>query len=178
MDERDRAFTEYVHVRASAMLRTAVYLCAGDTAEAEDLVQNTLVRAYASWHRVRDAGSRDAYVRRIMVRLSYRRARSASRRLELDPERPRERSRSGVDQTDAIVDRQALLPFLRELPAQQRAVVVLRFYEDLSERDIADALGCAPGTVKSHASRALATLRARLDAVDHTLEKAKPHDRR
>lgn len=68
MDDRERAFTDYVHARGTTMLRTAVHLCAGDVGAAEDLVQNTLVRTYVSWHQVRDPALRDAYVRRIMVR--------------------------------------------------------------------------------------------------------------
>jgi RNA polymerase sigma-70 factor (sigma-E family) len=156
VDERDRAFTDYVHARAATMLRTAVHLCAGDVAAAEDLVQNTLVRTYVSWNRVRDPGLRDAYVRRIMVRVASRPPRKPMPVAfvpEPVPGRPHE---------ERYVERDALNPYLAALPPKQRAVVVLRYYEDLSEREIAEALGCAPGTVKAHASRALATLRARM----------------
>jgi DNA-directed RNA polymerase specialized sigma24 family protein len=79
VNDRDRAFTDYVHARGAIMLRTAVHLCAGDRSAAEDLVQNTLVKTYVSWHRLRDPALRDAYVRRIMVRLWCRRESTAWR---------------------------------------------------------------------------------------------------
>jgi RNA polymerase sigma-70 factor (sigma-E family) len=154
VSDRDGEFTRYVEARGGALLRTAVFLCAGDRPGAEDLVQATLVRAYVAWNRVRDEGARDAYVRRIMVRESYRRPRGTTGVLTEAPGTP--------DPCGPVEDRLALFPLLAALPRQQRAVVVLRYYEDLSERDIADALGCSPGSVKRHASRALATLRARL----------------
>src|SRR3954452_15912925 len=140
VDDRERAFTEYVEARAPAMLRTAMYLCAGAEAEAEDLLQSTLIRTYVAWHRVRDPGLRDAYVRRIMVRLSYRvkDARVHPAGLVVIP------NGAGPDTDvamDRLVDRDFLHSYLRSLPPRQRAVVVLRFYEDLSERQVAEALG-------------------------------------
>jgi RNA polymerase sigma-70 factor (sigma-E family) len=153
VSDRDRDFTRYVEARGGALLRTAVFLCAGDRSGAEDLVQSTLVRAYVAWHRVRDEAARDGYVRRIMVRESYRRP---ARSLAVLGEP------GLLDAHGPVEDRLDLFPLLAALPRQQRAVVVLRYYEDLSERDIADALGCSPGSVKRHASRALATLRGRL----------------
>ena len=158
MDDRDRAFTAFVHARGTTMLRTAVHLCAGDVAAAEDLVQNTLVRAYVSWHRVRDPGLRDAYVRTIMVRLAAR----PGRRPTPVPQVPEPPPASGGAE-DGQAAREAIAPYLAALSPRQRAVVVLRYYEDLSEAEIAEALGCSPGTVKQHASRALAKLRARLE---------------
>ena len=150
---RDQEFTRYVEARGGALLRTAVFLCAGDRSGAEDLVQVTLVRAYVAWQRVREEGARDAYVRRIMVRESYRRP-SIAMPIMAEPDE--------THTHESIEDRLDLFPLLAALPRQQRAVVVLRYYEDLSEREIADALGCSPGSVKRHASRALAALRARL----------------
>ena len=135
MSGRDQEFTRYVEVRGGALLRTAMFLCAGDRSAAEDLVQSTLVRAYVAWHRVRDEGARDGYVRRIMVRESYRRA---------DRSTPVLGEPGLVDPHGPVEDRLDLFPLLATLPRQQRAVVVLRYYEDLSERDIADALGCSP----------------------------------
>ena len=162
MDDRDGAFTQYVHARGAQMLRTAVHLCAGDAAAAEDLVQNTLVRTYVSWRKVRDPELRDAYVRRIMVRLAARPGRRPVPVERLPEPSP------GASHEDVIADRDAVSHLLAVLSPRQRAVVVLRYYDDLSERDIADALGCSPGTVKAHASRALTTLRAGLvkGAVD------------
>jgi RNA polymerase sigma-70 factor (sigma-E family) len=155
---RDEEFTRYVEARAAALLRTAVYLCAGDEAAAEDLMQTTLVKAYVAWHKLRDPEKRNAYVRQIMVRESYRRGPGRARDRHHAAENP-DRIVPAVDRDDHL----SLMPHLAALPRQQRAVVVLRYYEDLSERQIADALGCSPGSVKRHASRALATLRARLD---------------
>jgi RNA polymerase sigma-70 factor (sigma-E family) len=157
---RDEEFTRYVEARSPALLRTAVYLCAGDQAAADDLMQTTLVKAYVTWHKLQDPDKRNAYVRQIMVRESYRRG----------PGRARDRSHVSETQERAVPaverdDHLSLMPHLAALPRQQRAVVVLRYYEDLSERQIADALGCSPGSVKSHASRALATLRMRLDGT-------------
>jgi RNA polymerase sigma-70 factor (sigma-E family) len=160
VDDRDRAFTEYVDARAATMLRTAVHLCAGDEAAAEDLVQNTLVRTYVSWRKVRDPGLRDAYVRRIMVRLASRPGRRPTPVERLPEPAPRH------SHEDGYAERDALNPYLAALSPRQRAVVVLRYYEDLNEREIAEALGCAPGTVKAHASRALATLRAQMEGAD------------
>ena len=159
--DRDGAFTRFVEARGGALLRTAVFLTAGDRASAEDLVQSTLVRTYVAWHRVHDENARDAYVRRIMVRESYRLVPAA---------RPDRVEVPQVDGLRSVDDRMDLFPLLAGLPRQQRAVIVLRYYEDLSERDIADALGCSPGSVKRHASRALSTLRARLGELGSTVD--------
>jgi RNA polymerase sigma-70 factor (sigma-E family) len=158
VDDRDRAFTDFVHARGTTMLRTAVHLCAGDVAAAEDLVQNTLVRAYVSWNKLRDAGLRDAYVRTIMVRLAAR----PGRRPTPVEQVPEPRPAPGIPE-ERYAARDAIAPYLAALSPRQRAVVVLRYYEDLNEAEIADALGCSPGAVKQHASRALANLRARLE---------------
>ena len=166
MSARDQEFTRYVEARGGALLRTAVFLCVGDRTAAEDLVQSTLVRAYVAWHRVRDEDARDGYVRRIMVRESYRRPR---------PPASLPRTEPPAAPHAAIDDRLDLFPLLAALPRQQRAVVVLRYYEDLSEREIADALGCSPGSVKRHASRALAALRGRLSEPIEEVEHGRRH---
>lgn len=154
---RDEEFTRYVQARSAALLRTAVFLCSGDRTAAEDLVQTTLVKAYVFWSRLHDEHKRDAYVRRIMVRESYRRGPARAKDVAHAAE-IRDRPSPSRDHDDHL----SLFPQLAALPRQQRAVVVLRYYEDLSERQIADALGCSTGSVKRHASRALATLRERL----------------
>lgn len=160
--DRDEQFTAYVEARSAALLRTATYLCAGDESAAHDLVQNTLVKAYLSWSKLRDPDKRDAYVRRILTRESYRRGPRHARDRNPLPELL-DRQAPQVDPDDQL----ALMPHLAALPHQQRAVVVLRYYEDLSERQIADALGCSAGSVKRHASRALTTLRRRLAPTFH-----------
>ena len=167
MTDREAAFTEYVQDRADALLRTAVFLCAGDRHTAEELMQEALARAYVSWDKLRVPEARDAYVRRIMVRHLPRV--KASRR-DGPPELVdaiSQRSDADPDPYDQVAGRIDLWPYLIALPPRQRAVVVLRYYEDLSESDIAAAVGCSPGAVKSHASRALKSLRLRLTSASH-----------
>jgi RNA polymerase sigma-70 factor (sigma-E family) len=155
-------YVEFVQTRSSALLRTACLLTAGDRQAAEDLVQTALAQAYVAWWRIRESAAREAYVRRILTRAAIRRTRRrAWRAEELMAEPPDD---PVGDESDPVDVRLSVWPLLRALPARQRAVVVLRYYEDLSEAQIADALGCSPGTVKSHASRALATLRSQLDS--------------
>lgn len=147
-------FDEFVVARGAALLRTA-YLLTGDRHMAEDLVQAALAKTFRHWSRVRD-GSPEAYVRQVMVRENitwWRRRRIVETPVADVPER----SASGVG---ADVDRRVSLDAaLRHLSAQQRAVLVLRYYDDLTARQAADALGCSVGTVKTQAHRALKRLR-------------------
>ncbi|PZF85961.1 SigE family RNA polymerase sigma factor [Jiangella anatolica] len=158
---RDRAFEQYVEARQAALLRLA-YLLTGEQHAAEDLVQTALAKLYLAWNRLERADSVDAYTKRIMVNEHaswWRRAwRRAERSTDAVPERP-----AGPDFGQALADRDALWTVVQGLPPRQRAAVVLRFYEDMSEQDVAAALGCSVGTVKSQTSRALATLRTRLE---------------
>jgi RNA polymerase sigma-70 factor, ECF subfamily len=161
--ERDLdAFGEFVAARSSALLRTAVLLAGGDRQHGEDLLQDAFAETYRRWNRIASLAASEAYTRTILVRLATRRWRR--RRYE-----PR-LSEGEVEPEPAVVaDVELGLDverYLRALPARQRAVVVLRYFDDRTEAEIAQLLGCAPGTVKSHASRALATLRAELE---HTL---------
>jgi RNA polymerase sigma-70 factor (sigma-E family) len=150
-------FQAYVATRQRALVRTA-YLLTGNLHEAEDLVQSALTRTYLAWHRIREVQAVDAYVRRVLVNEHSSWWRRAWRRVERStdnvPERPAE---PGPD----LVDRDEMWALVCTLPPRQRAVVVLRFYEDLSPAEVADALGCSVGTVGSQTSRALATLRER-----------------
>jgi RNA polymerase sigma-70 factor, ECF subfamily len=157
-ETREAEFREFVRARSAAMLRIA-YLVCGDMTLAEDLVQTTLTRTYLAWRRHDGIESLDAYARRVLLNTatSWWRRRWRGERPTLDlPERP------VSDRTDHVAERDAMWRLLNRLPARQRAVIVLRYYEDLSEADIATQLGLSVGTVKSHASRALATLRAHL----------------
>ena len=150
-------YEEYVAARWTALYRTA-YLLTGNHADAEDLAQTTLVKAYLSWPKVAAAASPDAYVRRILTNefLSSRRPLRVSReRLVDQPPEVEMPAREGDD-------RLVLWPHVASLPPRQRAVIVLRYYEDLTEQQIAETLGCSPGTVKSQASRALKALRTHL----------------
>lgn len=153
-------YVEFVQARSSALLRTACLLTAGDRQAAEDLVQVALAQAFVAWWRIREPAAREAYVRRILARAAVRRTRRRAWRTEVPVAEPPDEPVG--DESDPIDQRLSVWPLLRTLPARQRAVLVLRYYEDLSEAQIADALGCSPGTVKSHASRALATLRTQL----------------
>lgn len=141
------------------LLRTT-YAVAGDAQLAEDALQTAFAKAYAAWPRVGRADDPLAYVRRIAINAAIAQHRRASARRETTvttlPDRP-------VDSlADELVARDEVWSAIAALPPRQRAVVVLRFYEDLSEKQIAEVLRCRPGTVKSQASAALATLRARL----------------
>ncbi|GAA2050463.1 SigE family RNA polymerase sigma factor [Catenulispora yoronensis] len=147
-------FHDFVTARWARLVRTA-YLLTGDRHHAEDLTQTTLVRVYQGWNRVRASESPDAYVHKIMVRCnaSRFRKRRVTEHLGDPPD-------NGVaDATDQVAHRRALVAALQELPKRQRAVVVLRFWSDLTERETAEVLGCSTGTVKSQTHRALLRLR-------------------
>ena len=154
----DAEFSAYMQARQPSLLRTA-YLLTGDRHTAEDLVQTALAKLYLAWDKVHQRDSIDAYVRRILVNEHNSLWRRGWKKREYAAEK--------VPETGHVVDRyddgqsSALWEIVQTLPRRARAVVVLRYYEDLSEAEIADALGISVGTVKSQASRALATLRDR-----------------
>ncbi|HVU75191.1 MAG TPA: SigE family RNA polymerase sigma factor [Mycobacteriales bacterium] len=151
-----RDFHAYVRDRSPALLRTA-YLLTGNADEAEDLLQDALARLLNAWSRVREEDALDAYVRRTMVNL--RTSRWRLRRVHTVP--VAELPETAVhDPHSSPFDRDAMWAALLRLPPRMRAVLVLRFYEDLTEAEAAAALGCSIGTVKSQTSRALTKLRA------------------
>ncbi|MET8281939.1 SigE family RNA polymerase sigma factor [Micromonospora sp. NPDC005174] len=157
-DPLEEEFREFVAARSAALLRTA-YLLAGDWATAEDLLQTALTKTYLAWKRLGGIEAVEPYARRVMVNTStswWRRRWHGERPTEVLPERP------GVDEIERQLDRDLLWRHLKELPSRQRAVLVLRYYEDMSEAQTAALLDISPGTVKSQASRALATLRRRM----------------
>jgi RNA polymerase sigma-70 factor (sigma-E family) len=160
---RDEAeFTEFVATRSTALLRTA-YLLTGDRHLAEDLVQTALVRAYPLWGGLREPRAAESYVRTAMVRtlINWRQRHAWSReRVASSP--PEIAVLPAGDEIDARV---RLWPLVLTLPPRQRAVVVLRYYEDLTEPQTAAILGCSTGAVKSHNARALRTLRAHLEST-------------
>jgi RNA polymerase sigma-70 factor (sigma-E family) len=147
-------FSAFVVSRWPGLVRLAFGLT-GDRWAAEDIAQATLARAYVAWRRVSQADDPDAYMRRILVNTSNRRFRR--HRVAEQPGDPPETAVEGP--ADLVGERAALLTALRQLPPRQRAVVVLRYWEDLTDAQIAAALGCSPGTVRSQLSRALAKLR-------------------
>lgn len=142
------------------MTRVAIVIT-GDRGRAEDAVQVGFSRAFASWGRVKKADDPAAYVRRIVINAALAEARKASRRNEVPTESVERHAAEPMSSHDPEA-RADLLTAIATLPPRQRAIVVLRYYEDLSEAQIADTLGCRPGTVKSQASAALKSLRARL----------------
>lgn len=158
-------FDDYVASRGAALLRLALMLT-GDRHLAEDLTQDTLIRVYGRWSRVSGMEQVDAYVRRTLVNahVSWRRRRSSS---EVPLAEPSEAGRAdaGDDGSEAAADRDQTWRLLATLPRKQRAVLVLRYYEDLSDHEIAEVLGCSASTVRSQASRALATLRGSLQVA-------------
>jgi RNA polymerase sigma-70 factor (sigma-E family) len=156
----DDDFAELVHASWAALYRTA-YLLVGDHGIAEDLVQTSLVKTYAAWSRVREPAAAHAYARTALVNTATSWFRLRGWRAELPSDRLPEEARD----TD-LSDRPALMDALAALPPRQRAVIVLRYFEDLDVATTARALGCAEGTVKSQTSDALSTLRRLLgDAV-------------
>lgn len=168
---RDAEFSEYMAARQASLLRTA-YLISGDRHTAEDLVQTALAKLYLAWDRVEDRGSLDGYVRRVIVnehnslwRRPFKRREHATDEV---PERAAPTEDGGHDAD--------LWAFVQGLPRKQRAAVVLRYYEQLSEAETAEVLGVSVGTVKSQTSRALAALRARSGEIAH-LDPASQEDR-
>ena len=159
--ERDAAFTAFVEQATPSLLRTA-WLLTGDHHAAHDLVQAALVRTYVAWPRVRPETAL-AYARRILVNERTDRWRRTG--AELAVATPPE---SAATAGSATEDRDVVVRLLATLPDQQRKVVVLRYYADLSEAQIAAALDISPGAVKSHAHRGLMTLRATMPPTPTT----------
>ncbi len=148
----DAAFVTFMTTAQPSLLRTAFFLTGSDDL-ARELTQDALVRAYLAWPRIRDEDAL-AYTRRILVNRRVDHIRHASRQISTDvlPE-----IITAADSSRE--DRETVAQLLATLPQQQRTVVVLRYYTDLSERDVADLLSISIGTVKSAASRGLAALR-------------------
>ena len=159
----DGEFREFMHARWPAMVRLA-YGLTGDQGHAEDVAQAAFARAYASWPRVKRSGDPDAYVRQIVInenRNRFRKHRVAEQLTDsvlIDV--------PWTDATHESDERSALIAALQRLGPRQRAVIVLRYWLDLTEQETAAALNCSVGTVKSQASRALATLRESIELVD------------
>jgi RNA polymerase sigma-70 factor (sigma-E family) len=152
----EESYVAFVVARWSSLYRTS-YLLTGDPSHAEDLLQTALMKTYVAWRRVESMAAPEAYVRGILVNalISEKRRRSVTAEVTQArvPEAP------VASHEEAVADRSLLWEGVRHLPPRQRAVVVLRYYEDMTERQIADALGCSVGTVKSQASDALRALR-------------------
>lgn len=155
-DDDDEQFASFMNAAATRLYRVA-YLLAGDASQAEELTQQTLVRTYTAWARI-DSGDAYGYARRILVNLHndwWRRRFLRERPMSEVPE-PR---RAEQDPADAVVARQSVARALRRLSRRERAVVVCRYFLDLTEQQTAGELGVALGTIKSANARALRKLR-------------------
>lgn len=148
-------FAEFVGARYPALVRYGAMLT-GDGGHGEDLAQEALVKTYRAWPKLYPDGDPEGYTRQVMVRAAWRAGRRLWRR-EIPAAAPPEKA--VTDPYDGRDTAQLVLAALRALPAQQRVVLVLRYWGGLSEQEIAAQLGCSTGTVKSRASRAIAALR-------------------
>jgi RNA polymerase sigma-70 factor (sigma-E family) len=178
------SFEDFVQAHTRELLRTAC-LITWDDAEAEDLVQECLLRVSSRWRRVRSMDMPLAYARRVLINLALGgRDRRSRRRVELRG--PDHGDVSGLGDADERADPNAeaalhalgewseLIGALGQLAPQQRTVLVLRYVDDLSEAQVADLLGCSTGTVKSRASRGLARLRELMVPANSTPEVCEP----
>ncbi|MET8143038.1 SigE family RNA polymerase sigma factor [Sphaerisporangium sp. NPDC005288] len=171
MSGKDEEFREYVAARGPALLRMA-YQLTGQPADAEDLLQAALTKTYLAWERINDRASLDGYVRRAMVNINiswWRRRRLEEYPSEELPETP---SRDGPTPGEI---HELLEEAINRLPVRQRTAIVLRYYEDMTEPEIARVLGISIGTVKSTVSRAMAKLRGDLVVVEPCRPDARPH---
>jgi RNA polymerase sigma-70 factor (sigma-E family) len=163
MRNADVSFEDFVRARSGSLLRTALLLVGQNRAEAEDLLQVALERAYRHWPKVIRSEEPERYVRRILANASADRWRRIGRRVEYAV--PANKEVGVPDRTAELAERDYLLRALATLPPGQRAVLVLRYFDDLSEGQTAQMLGCSVGTVKSQAARALDRLRAAVGAT-------------
>ncbi|MEO3874003.1 SigE family RNA polymerase sigma factor [Nonomuraea sp. B12E4] len=152
-------FRDYVRARGPALLRAAHQLT-GHPLDAEDLLQNALTKTYLAWDRIEDRGALDGYVRRAMVNINISQWRR--RKLEEYPSDELPEVTAAAAQDVAGDVHELLEQALDELPERMRAAIVLRYYEDMTEPEIARTLGISVGTVKSTVSRAMAKLRSAL----------------
>lgn len=155
-DDEVGGFHVFVSARYPALVRTALLLT-GDRGHAEDLVQDALQRTFLAWRRLDAPANAEAYTRRTMLRLAGR-----ARRRRWRGEVPTAEPYAGAapDPAAVVDEAERVREALQRLPWAQRAVLVLRYFDDRSEADVAELLGCSAGTVKSRASRGLAALRA------------------
>ncbi|WP_405062419.1 SigE family RNA polymerase sigma factor [Kribbella sp. NBC_01505] len=156
MSERDQSFVEFVETANPSLRRTA-YLISGDRHKADDIVQDALYKLYLHWPKISRTGNPFAYARRMVVNTAYDGGRRPWRREVTTAVLPEQQAAG--DFAAGHADRDQVLDALRALGPRQRACVVLRYYEDLSVEQTAEALGCSEGTVKSQAARGLETLR-------------------
>jgi RNA polymerase sigma-70 factor (sigma-E family) len=161
VDDKEIEFGDFMAARWATLFRTA-YLLTGDRHEAEDLLQTVLARTCVRWHTIRDKRAAEGYVRRGLVREVQRTWRRRSREVVTD-EVPDAGHAGGLT---SHADHLALWQEIRRLPPRMRATLVLRYFEDLTEAQTAQALGCSIGSVKSQTHHAVARLRAALPDLE------------
>jgi RNA polymerase sigma-70 factor (sigma-E family) len=164
MARRDKAeFAEFVAARSAALHRAA-YLMVGEQSLAQDLVQEALTKTYVAWPRLRDKGNAEAYTRKAITHTAISWFRRKGWSAERSTEQPPEHTVLGPTDRlgQQVADSAWLWDCLQGLPVRQRTAIVLRYYEDLTEAQTAEAMGCAVGTVKSQVSAGLTKLRQRL----------------
>lgn len=160
----DADFVAWVEANQASLLRFG-YLLTGQQASAQDLVQTALAKAYLKWERIEAEGSRSAYVRRIMTNEQVTLFRRPWSRKEVTSSPYLDLAADQLASADQASFDSHLWSVVKGLPPKQRAAVVLRYYEQLTEAETASILGCSVGTVKSQVHHALATLRTRLQEV-------------
>ncbi|MEO7127046.1 MAG: SigE family RNA polymerase sigma factor [Nakamurella sp.] len=164
-ESADAEFSAYVAARRDAVRRTAYLLC-GDWHKADDLTQTAFVKLYGAWDRIRDRGALDAYVRSTLVRATVDESRRPWRReraVDAVPDQPAlSGTGSAVDIASMVANREMVHAALASVPAGQRAVLVMRYFEGLDVAATAQSLGCSEGNVKSQTARGLVALRAAL----------------
>ncbi|GIH91335.1 SigE family RNA polymerase sigma factor [Planobispora siamensis] len=163
-EEDEAAFDEFLAARSTALLRTAILVCGASQHDAEDLVQNALEKVYRHWSRIRHDNP-ESYARRVVVNAAISAARRRRVIQEITFARPPDTPAASPD----VELREELMTELRRLPARMRAVLVLRYWEDLSENETAALMGCSTGTVKSQAARGLARIRERMSPREGVL---------
>ncbi len=169
-DERD--FREFVAARSRSLLHTA-YLLTGDWEQGRDLVQTALASTARRWSRLRDRQQPEIYVRRAIYHAQVDRFRLLSwGRETVTDTLPDQPSAQGTTWADSVVQRHDIMAALRRLPRRQRAVIVLRYFEDLPDAEIAAILGIAQGTVRSQTHKALASLRTTLAEAEPSASSA------
>ena len=158
----DEDFAAFARERQQQLYRTAYLLC-GNRDRAQDVVQSTLVALLKSWHRARDADNPDAYARTALIRVFLSERRKLRREAEIEALAYDRASTEQPPSHDKSTDlRLTILQALRQLPPKPRAMVILRYWEDLTIEQTATALGCSEGNVKSQCSRSLEKLRTLL----------------
>jgi len=163
--EDEQRFREFVGARSKALLQTA-YLLTGDWEHSRDLVQGALAAVARRWNQLAEPERAEAYVRKAIYHAHVDRTRLSSWRRERSTATVPDAVAAGSDPADVVAARQDVMEALRRLPRGQRAVVVLRYFEDRTDEDIAEVLGISTGTVRSQRHKALKALRVSIGTIE------------